>query len=93
MTQYVVTHYPAGSRYVGDCANAKPDPKGVCGMRKKTVAGGEVWAIGAPSSEIDGYLLLSQGATGWRVVDSYAAAFEGDDVDPGPTPSWFVGIE
>ncbi|MFD2766709.1 hypothetical protein [Micromonospora eburnea] len=91
MARYVTANYPKGSRYVGNCETAKPDPRGVCGLKKAVVDEGEVWGIGAPSSEIDAFLLLAEGDTGWQVADAYVPAFEGDDA--GPTPSWFAGIE
>ncbi|SBT52651.1 hypothetical protein [Micromonospora narathiwatensis] len=92
MARYVTANYPKGTRYVGDCETAKPDPRGVCGLKKVTVDAGEVWGIGVPYSEFDGFLLLAEGEAGWRVADAYAPAFEGSGTGPRPTPSWFVGV-
>ncbi|MFJ8581858.1 hypothetical protein [Micromonospora sp. NPDC093277] len=91
MARYVTAHYPKGSRYVGDCGTAKPDPRGVCGLKKATVDLGEVWGIGAPASEIDGFLLLAEGDSGWQVADAYVPDLEG--AGTAPAPSWFVGVE
>jgi predicted small lipoprotein YifL len=77
----------SGARYVGPCERAKPDPDAVCAIKMATVDGGEVYGVGAPASEIVGFLLLRRGADGWRVVDDYAP----DGVDAS-APAWMAGL-
>ena len=62
----------SGVRYVGLCERAKPDPEAVCAIRMATSEQGEVYGVGAPSSDVVGFLLLREGPAGWRVVDTYA---------------------
>ncbi|MGW4497020.1 hypothetical protein ACWENR_00120 [Micromonospora sp. NPDC004336] len=76
----------SGARYVGPCERAKPDPDAVCAIKLATADEGEVYGVGAPASEVVGFLLLRRGADGWRVVDDHT---------PGggaSTPSWMAGI-
>ncbi|MFG3708456.1 hypothetical protein ACGF7U_27480 [Micromonospora sp. NPDC047670] len=77
----------SGARYVGPCERAKPDPDAVCAIKMATVDGGEVYGVGAPASEVVGFLLLRRGADGWRVVDDYAP----DGVDAS-APAWMAGL-
>ncbi|SCL62130.1 hypothetical protein GA0070606_3568 [Micromonospora citrea] len=77
----------SGARYVGPCERAKPDPDAVCAIKVATVDDGEVYGVGAPASEVVGFLLLRRGADGWRVVDDHTP----DGVDAS-TPPWMAGI-
>ncbi|MFG3714865.1 hypothetical protein ACIBTZ_25280 [Micromonospora sp. NPDC049460] len=88
--QAVARHLSAasGARYVGQCAQAKPDPDAVCAIKVATVDGGDVYGVGAPSSEVVGFLLLREGPDGWRVVDDHVPG-EPD----ASTPAWMAGID
>jgi hypothetical protein len=77
----------SGARYVGPCAKAKPDPEAVCGKKVASVDAGDVYGVGAPSSDIVGFLLLRQGPDGWRVVDDHVPG--GADES---TPTWMAGV-
>ncbi|MER7418033.1 hypothetical protein ABT346_14835 [Micromonospora peucetia] len=76
----------SGVRYVGLCEQVKPDPEAVCAIRKATSDQGEVYGVGAPFSRIDGFLLLREGPTGWRVVDTYAPDGEVS------APTWMAAV-
>ncbi|MFG2011927.1 hypothetical protein ACGFNF_22995 [Micromonospora sp. NPDC048868] len=76
-----------GIRYLGLCKNAKRDPAAICALRMGFVDRDEVYGLGAPHSEIVGFLLLRRGSAGWRVADEYAP----DGAEPKP-PVWMAGI-
>ncbi|MEH1055871.1 hypothetical protein V6U89_11740 [Micromonospora sp. CPCC 206171] len=88
LSRYVTATYGGDHRYVGDCAGARPDPRGVCSLEKATVDAGTVYAVGAPSSETDAFLLLRADAAGWRVVDDHVPPESGGPTS-GPQPDWF----
>ncbi|MGC4791377.1 hypothetical protein ACLQ22_26530 [Micromonospora sp. DT178] len=76
-----------GVRYLGLCKNAKRDPAAVCALRMGFVGQDEVYGLGAPHSDVVGFLLLRKGPDGWRVVDDYAH----DDGKATP-PAWMAGV-
>ncbi|MFV2115180.1 hypothetical protein ACFHW0_22955 [Micromonospora sp. LOL_025] len=76
-----------GVRYLGLCKNARRDPAAVCALRMGFVDQDEVYGLGAPHSDIVGFLLLRKGTDGWRVVDDYAP----DDGKATP-PAWMAGV-
>ncbi|MBQ1072472.1 hypothetical protein KBX06_04710 [Micromonospora sp. C31] len=74
-------------RYLGLCKNAKRDPAAVCALRISFVDQDEVYGLGAPHSDVVGFLLLRHGPDGWRVAAEYAP-------DGGtPAPPWMAGVE
>ncbi|MCX4469585.1 hypothetical protein C5N14_00130 [Micromonospora sp. MW-13] len=79
-------------RFVGLCADAKPDPGALCAARRATVDEGEVYGIGAPYSEVDAFLLMRRDAGGWRVVDSYVPGVAGGEAAEPPAPAWFRAV-
>ncbi|MER6595516.1 hypothetical protein ABT214_27430 [Micromonospora purpureochromogenes] len=91
LSRYVTATYGGDRRYVGDCAGARPDPRGVCSLEKATVDAGTVHAVGAPYSEIDAFLLLRADAAGWRVVDDHVPPESGGPTS-GPEPDWFEEV-
>ncbi|MFI7517015.1 hypothetical protein ACIBVK_26320 [Micromonospora echinofusca] len=75
-----------GVRYLGLCKNAKRDPAAVCALRMGFVERDEVYGLGAPYSDVVGFLLLRDGPDGWRVAAEYAP-------DGGtPAPPWMAGV-
>ncbi|MGC5334455.1 hypothetical protein [Micromonospora sp. DT62] len=76
-----------GVRYLGLCKNAKRDPVATCALRMGFVDQDEVYGLGAPHSEIVGFLLLRKESAGWRVADEYAP--DGAKARP---PVWMAGI-
>ena len=62
-----------GVRYLGLCKNAKRDPVAICALRMGFVDQDEVYGLGAPHSEIVGFLLLREESAGWRVADDIRA--------------------
>ncbi|MEV4466320.1 hypothetical protein AB0J51_22180 [Micromonospora echinofusca] len=75
-----------GVRYLGLCKNAKRDPAAVCALRMGVVGRDEVYGLGAPHSDVVGFLLLRDGPDGWRVAAEYAP-------DGGtPAPPWMAGV-
>ncbi|RLK08893.1 hypothetical protein DER29_6762 [Micromonospora sp. M71_S20] len=76
-----------GVRYLGLCKNARRDPTAVCALRMGFVDQDEVYGLGAPHSDIVGFLLLRKGPDGWRVVDDYAP-----DDGQAPPPAWMAGV-
>ncbi|MGK5443761.1 hypothetical protein ACSNN7_18335 [Micromonospora sp. URMC 105] len=92
ISRYVTANYGADHRYVGDCGNARPDPKSVCSLERATVDAGTVYAVGAPYSEIDAFLLLRADAAGWRVVDDHVPPEMGGPTN-GPEPDWFKELD
>lgn len=91
VSRYVAANYGADHRYVGDCGSARPAPKSVCSLERATVDAGTVYAVGAPYSEIDAFLLLRSDAAGWRVVDDHVPPELGGPTN-GPEPDWFKEI-
>ncbi|MEH0822975.1 MULTISPECIES: hypothetical protein [unclassified Micromonospora] len=92
ISRYVIANYGADHRYVGDCGSARPDPKSVCSLERAKVDAGTVYAVGAPYSEIDAFLLLRADAAGWRVVDDHVPPGMGGPAN-GPEPDWFKGLD
>ncbi|MFG3700393.1 hypothetical protein ACGF5C_21105 [Micromonospora sp. NPDC047620] len=88
--QAVARHLSAasGARYVGQCAQAKPDPDAVCAIKMATVDEGDVYGVGAPSSEVVGFLLLREGPDGWRVVDDHVPGEPDASI-----PTWMAGLD
>ncbi|MFG1760958.1 hypothetical protein [Micromonospora echinofusca] len=75
-----------GVRYLGLCKNARRDPAAVCALRMGFVERDEVYGLGAPHSDVVGFLLLRDGPDGWRVAAEYAP-------DGGtPAPPWMAGV-
>ncbi|MGN9767581.1 hypothetical protein ACTMS2_20790 [Micromonospora sp. SD12] len=75
-----------GVRYLGLCKNARRDPAAVCALRMGFVERDEVYGLGAPHSDVVGFLLVRDGPDGWRVAAEYA---------PGggtPAPPWMAGV-
>ncbi|MBM0257488.1 hypothetical protein [Micromonospora sp. 4G55] len=91
LSRYVTATYGGDHRYVGDCASARPDPRAVCSLEKGTVDAGTGYAVGAPYSEIDAFLLLREDAAGWRVVDDHVPPESGGPTS-GPEPDWFARV-
>ncbi|PZF96721.1 hypothetical protein [Micromonospora deserti] len=86
--QAVSGHLKAGgASFVGRCEGATSDPRTLCAVKTATVDGGEVYGIGVPYSEIDGYLLMREGPGGWEVLDEHTPAG-----GPEPAPSWFAAV-
>ncbi|MEU4777958.1 hypothetical protein [Micromonospora sp. NPDC023633] len=75
-----------GVRYLGLCKNAKRDPTAVCALRMGFVGQDEVYGLGAPHSDVVGFLLLREGPDGWRVADEHAP--DGKTA----APAWMAGI-
>ncbi|MEU4773755.1 hypothetical protein [Micromonospora sp. NPDC023644] len=75
-----------GVRYLGLCKNAKRDPTAVCALRMGFVGQDEVYGLGAPHSDVVGFLLLREGPDGWRVVDEHAPDGQA------AAPAWMAGI-